>query len=266
MRYDWNERIAAAPDTMEFFAEIDRRHFLDAARYTPPKSRPLDRLIPYDALHNLDVLEIGVGNGSHAQLIAPLTKSYVGIDLTDYAVARTRKRFELFGIPGRIVQMDAEQLEFPDSSFDFIWSWGVIHHSSDTGRIVREMSRVLRPGGRATVMVYHRSFFYYYVFCGLCRGVLRGGLVTTKSLHNLVQQSTDGAIARFYSVPEWRKLVAGSFQIDRVEIKGQKSELFPLPAGRLKAAVMKAAPNAVTRMFLNTMRQGSFLISQLTKL
>ena len=34
-------------------------------------------------------------------------------------------------------------MEFADNSFDFIWSWGVIHHSADTQRVLREMHRVL---------------------------------------------------------------------------------------------------------------------------
>ena len=68
--------------------------------------------------------------------------------------------------------MDAEKMDFADASFDFIWTWGVIHHSSNTRQILSEMSRILRPGGRAVVMVYHRSFLYYYVFNGFFRGVL----------------------------------------------------------------------------------------------
>jgi ubiquinone/menaquinone biosynthesis C-methylase UbiE len=265
MRYDWRQRIMAPEFSREFFEEIDRRHFFDAARYTPPRQRPFDELIPFERLPEWDVLEIGVGNGSHAQLIAPHCRSYVGIDLTDYAAQSTQRRFEIFDIKGDIRQMDAERMEFPDQSFDFIWTWGVIHHSSNTEQILREMRRVLRPGGRAVIMVYHRSFFYYYIFNGVFRGVIGGGLLKAGSLHKLVQLHTDGAIARFYTAKEWRSLVEKYFVLENLCIKGQKSELFPLPQSRFKDAVMNSTPNACCRLVLNTLRQGSFLISTISR-
>src|SRR5439155_13252307 len=132
MRYDWGDRIPGKEFTREFYEEIDRRHFSDAAHYTPPRQTPFDELIPFEALPKYDVLEIGVGNGSHAQLIAPHCRTYSGIDLTQYAVESTSHRLQIFGINGRVRQMDAEKMDFPDASFDFIWSWGVIHHSSNT--------------------------------------------------------------------------------------------------------------------------------------
>src|SRR5262249_14724445 len=100
MRYDWRDQIAAPEFSREFFAEIDRRQCLEAARFMPPRRRPFDELIPFDRLSGWDVLEIGVGNGTHAQLIAPHCRSYTGIDLTSYAVESTRRRFELFGLKG----------------------------------------------------------------------------------------------------------------------------------------------------------------------
>jgi ubiquinone/menaquinone biosynthesis C-methylase UbiE len=265
MRYDWRQPISAPEFSREFFEEIDRRHFFDAARYAPPRHRPFDELIPFDRLPEWDVLEIGVGNGSHAQLIAPHCRSYVGIDLTNYAVQGTRRRFEVFDIDGTIRQMDAEKMEFPDASFDFIWTWGVIHHSSSTEQILREMRRVLRPGGQAVIMVYHRSFLCYYIFNGLFRGVFGGGLMRAGSLHELVQLHIDGAIARFYSRPEWLSLIGQYFKLEDLRIKGQKSELFPLPPSRLKDALMDATPNTLCRFVLNALRQGSFLISKVRR-
>lgn len=157
--------------------------------------------------------------------------------------------------------MDAERMEFPDASFDFIWTWGVIHHSSNTEQILREMRRVLRPGGRGVIMVYHRSFFYYYIFNGMFRGILGGGLLKVRSLHKLVQLHTDGAIARFYTEREWRSLVEHYFVLEDIRIKGQKAELFPFPASCFKDVLMGAIPNALCRFVLNNLRQGSFLVS-----
>lgn len=266
MRYDWGDRIPAAEFSREFYEEIDRRFFFDAARYMPPKERPFDELIPFASLATSDVLEIGVGNGSHAQLIAPHCRSYTGIDLTEYAIKSTSKRFEAFGLKGTIRQMDAEKLDFPDASFDFIWTWGVIHHSANTGQILAEMNRVLRPGGTAVVMVYYRSFLYHYITTGLFRGILQGGFFKGRTIHELEQLHTDGAIARFYTRQEWAELARSKgFEIDEVKIKGQKSEVFLLPASRFKDTLMNLTPDALCRFITNTCAQGSFLITTLRK-
>jgi ubiquinone/menaquinone biosynthesis C-methylase UbiE len=266
MRYDWGGCLSAGEFSKEFYQEIDERFFSDSWRYMPWKTRPFEAILPFEELATKDVLEIGVGNGSHAQLISPHCKSYVGIDLTDYAVNSTSKRFEVFGLKGTIRLMDAEKLDFPDGSFDFIWTWGVIHHSANTGRILEQMKRVLKPGGKATIMVYHRSFLYFQIFTGLFRGIVCGGFLRANSLHELVQIHTDGAIARFYRPSEWRDLIeSNGFTLEMETIKGQKSEIFPLPASKFKDAIMKLMPNAISRFVTNNLRQGSFLITTIRK-
>src|SRR5438093_10597937 len=157
MRYDWKEGLGIEDFSPQFYEEIDRRFFADAEDYFPAVRLPFDRLLPLDRLPDLDVLEIGVGSGSHAGLIASHARSFTGIDLTDYAVRSTSERMRLAGLNARILGMDAERMTFAPGSFDFIWSWGVIHHSADTRQVLSEMRRVLRPGGQAVVMVYYRN-------------------------------------------------------------------------------------------------------------
>jgi ubiquinone/menaquinone biosynthesis C-methylase UbiE len=145
MRYDFSDALASQEFSPEFYNEIDRRFFESAWHYAPWKQIPFDSLIDFPALRNKAVLEIGCGNGSHAQLLATHAGAYTGIDLTDYAVRSTTTRLSLRGIGGTVLQMDAEKMKFPDNSFDFIWSWGVIHHSANTAAIISEMRRVLSP-------------------------------------------------------------------------------------------------------------------------
>ena len=155
--------------------------------------------------------------------------------------------------------MDAEQLEFPDSSFDLIWTWGVIHHSSNTRRILEQMRRVLRPGGRAIVMVYHRTFWEYYV-----QGAILS-LFSHSDLHAAIQQRTDGAMARYYTRSEWRQLVSDLFRVERIRIYGKKTELVPIPAGKVKDALLTMIPNPLSRFLTNTCRWGSFLVAEMIK-
>ena len=74
----------------------------------------------------------------------------------------TKKRFDLSNLTGDIRQMDAENLEFEDDSMDTIVSWGVIHHSEDTEQIIKEISRVLKPGGKFLGMIYHRRALHTF--------------------------------------------------------------------------------------------------------
>jgi SAM-dependent methyltransferase len=198
MRYDWRDGIAELPGTEAYFREIDRRFLSSARKYMPWHSIPFERVIPFDELRDKDVLEIGVGQGTHAELLAPRCRSFTGIDLTSSAAEMTSKRFQLFNIPGQIRQMDAEDMDFSDDSFDFIWSWGVIHHSANTLRVLHEMRRVLRPGGRCVVMIYYKSWWSFYV-CGFLRGIFQRQFIKYGSLHRVMQGATDGAIARHYN-------------------------------------------------------------------
>lgn len=102
------------------------------------------------------VLEIGVGLGADHQLLAQGGARLTGVDLTDRALAHTRRRFELAGLSSDLRTGDAERLPFADNTFDAVYSWGVIHHSPDTPAAAREILRVLKPGGAFRVMIYNK--------------------------------------------------------------------------------------------------------------
>ncbi len=265
MRYDWGSPIAAEPLSRAWFAEIDRRFFESARVYMPWTIAPFDELIPYRELGGKRVLEIGVGIGSHAQLLARAAGSFIGIDLTEYGVRATSRRLELAGLRGQVLRMDAERLALADASTDFVWSWGVIHHSADTRQALSEIHRVLRPGGTAVTMVYHRSLWLWWVVGFALHGIARGRLAALGTMHRVVQEVTDGAIARYYKPREWRKLCGEFFTVERLKVYGAKNELMPIPKGRLKSALMASMPDAMVRLICNRLRFGSFLVTVLRK-
>jgi SAM-dependent methyltransferase len=265
MRYDWRDEIAAAPGSEAYFIEIDRRFLSSASKYMPWRNVPFDQIIPFEELLDKDVLEIGVGQGTHAQLLAPRCKSFTGIDLTSHAAEMTARRLKLFNMSGKVLQMDAEDMDFSDNSFDFIWSWGVIHHSADTRRVLKEMHRVLRPGGRCTAMVYHRSWWTFYI-CALLKGVFQRQLAKNGNLHHLNQRATDGAIARYYTPGEWQVITLDLFAVESVQIYGLKTDLIPLPYGRVKRLVENFVPDSVVRFLTSHLRMGSFLVVKMRKI
>ena len=118
---------------------------------------------------NLQVLEVGCGLGTDGAQFAKAGADYTGIDLTEAAADLARRRFELFNLRGTFRVADAEGLDFPDNSFDLVYSHGVLHHTPDTAAAIREIYRVLRPGGRAVIMLYHRDSYNYRVNISLLR-------------------------------------------------------------------------------------------------
>ena len=270
MRYDWLggelDKIPYPEFSKEFYREIDSRFFANANEYLPLKKIPFDRLIDFESLKDKKVLEIGVGNGSHAQLLATYADDFTGIDLTDYGVNSTSGRMKTFGLEkANILQMNAEDLQFADNSFDFVWSWGVIHHSANPRQILKEINRILKPGGKFKAMVYYRSFWSYYTF-GLLAGVGKGYFFQGNSLHESVQKITDGAIARYYSPKEWKsELETAGLQVEDIRILGMKSSILPIPGSRLKYKMLDLVPNGFSRFLTNTLRMGSFIVSEATK-
>ncbi|TSC59876.1 MAG: methylase involved in ubiquinone/menaquinone biosynthesi [Parcubacteria group bacterium LiPW_15] len=261
MRYDWEDKVAPPEFSKEFYEEINKRFFCNAAEYLAGDGNPFFELIDRTFVKDKDVLEIGVGNGSHAQLLAASAKSFAGIDLTDYAVKSTTERLKIFNLNGSIQKMDAEKMTFPDKSFDYVWSWGVIHHSSSTEQVLREIKRVLRPGGRAIIMVYHRGWWNYYITV-FVRSLFRGELFK-RSIAENIQLYTDGALARYYTPAEWRRLCGKMFEIEKIEVMGPKSDVVLLPSGRLKNLFAKLIPDSVNRFFTRRLSMGTFLVSHL---
>jgi ubiquinone/menaquinone biosynthesis C-methylase UbiE len=142
----------------------DERDFFEkyrSFRYRTEWHIPL--LVPFSEARGKSVLEIGCGNGADGVMFAKNGAEYTGVDLTKTAVEATRKSFEIEGLDGTFQVENAERLSFPDQSFDIVYSYGVLHHTPDPARAIGEVLRVLRPGGRAIVMLYHRRSFNYYV-------------------------------------------------------------------------------------------------------
>jgi SAM-dependent methyltransferase len=121
------------------------------------------------------VLEIGCGTGSDLLQFAKHGALATGVDLTTKHVELARKRVGDLAI---VYQADARHLPFEDASFDYIYSHGVLHHSDEPEKIVREMFRVLRPGGRINVHVY--ALWSYITL----RGVLRYGAKWKRHVEN----------------------------------------------------------------------------------
>jgi SAM-dependent methyltransferase len=108
------------------------------------------------------VVEVGCGFGIDGSRFVEGGANYVGIDLSHGAVRTARRTFDLLGLKGATVQGDAATLPIASASADYVYALGVLHYAPDAAKAVREIHRVLRPGGRCLVMVYHRRSLNYY--------------------------------------------------------------------------------------------------------
>lgn len=145
----------------QFFDEVERFRY---------ETQPFMRsLMEFKNFHGKRLLEIGCGLGTDLLQFARSGAITTGVDLTPASIELVRKRFALEGIPVDARVADAEHLPFADASFDVVYSFGVLHHTPDTQKSIDEVYRVLKPGGRIIIMLYHRDSIHVFLGAPLYR-------------------------------------------------------------------------------------------------
>lgn len=250
------ERLYLPDQTIEGYrAQAEARYRLEP--YIEPFAR-------FEAARGLRVLEIGVGLGADHERFATAGAHLTGIDLTPRAVSRTRARLEVLGLPHDVREGDAERIDFPDNTFDVVYSWGVIHHSPDTPQAVREILRVLKPGGQARVMIYHR-----YSLIGLMLW-LRYGLGTGRpfmSLTEVYATHLESPGTKAYTRAEALAMFSG-FSNVQISIELTHGDLLTSEAGqRHQGGALSAAKALWPRWLLRRVASGFglFMLIQATK-
>lgn len=205
-----------------------------------------------------DVLEIGVGMGAdHLRWARAAPKSLTGVDLTTRAVEHTSRRLAQFGLRSDVRVADAENLPFPPESFDLVFSYGVLHHSPDTARAIREVKRVLRPGGVARVMIYHKYSLVGYMLW------LRYSLLAGRpflSLAEIYDRYLESPGTKAYSMREARELFAG-FREVRVSSRLSFSDLLEGAVGqRHEGGLLRFAKKVWPRWLLRRVARNHGLL------
>ncbi len=107
-----------------------------------------------------DVLEIGTGTGATLPFLAPKASaiaSLTGTDLSHGMLMEARRTARSLGPPVSLVRMNAEALAFADAAFDTVTTSLMLCTVPDPARALREMARVLRPGGRVVLLEHVRA-------------------------------------------------------------------------------------------------------------
>jgi ubiquinone/menaquinone biosynthesis C-methylase UbiE len=199
---DWKARAVeqwtadpCGPQVTGIFALMEARR-----QYAPWMAQQLG----YAEAAGLDVLDVGCGQGMDVCEFALAGARAVGIDLTPRHVELARQHAEEAGIKARIVCGDAEALPFDDESFDRVTSNGVLHHTPDIEAALREIKRVLRPGGTMTVILYNRNSLHYWLETILWQGIVHHRLLREsvgEVLSSTIERTSIGArpLVRVYS-------------------------------------------------------------------
>lgn len=119
----------------------------------------LRRYVESDELAGVRVLEIGLGYGTLGQLLASRGCRYYGLDIAETSVDVMRYRLALLGEAhgeDRVRLGSALAIPFDDGQFDYVYSIGCLHHTGNLAGAIDEVHRVLKPEGRALVMLYNK--------------------------------------------------------------------------------------------------------------
>lgn len=154
VRAYWNARVhdeeiaRGEPGTRAWFDEL--------AAYRFGKLDYLEALVDFSRFAGRRVLEIGCGAGVDLVRFAQHGARVVGLDVarSPLELARANARARSLSVP--LAGADGAHLPFADESFEFVYCHGVLPYAPEPNGIVVEAYRVLKPGGAALFMGYHR--------------------------------------------------------------------------------------------------------------
>lgn len=133
-----------------------------------------------------------------------------GIDITPSSKEITEQLFKLYNYSSELTIGDVENMPYEDNTFDFVYSFGVIHHTPDIQKAINEIYRVLKPGGSCYIAVYNKNswFFRYNIF--LKNWILNKGYqkYTLKQQISLVEypNNNKNLVVKLHTKKEVKKL------------------------------------------------------------
>jgi SAM-dependent methyltransferase len=139
----------------EFFADIERQRY-----ELQPHILEIMSKVEWRGKR---VLEVGAGVGTDARTLIGKGAIYTGINVDPGSTAAASQALNVFALPGVVLERNATALDFPDNTFDVVYSFGVLQHIPEAGKAASEIYRVLKPGGELLAMVYNRTSINYVV-------------------------------------------------------------------------------------------------------
>ena len=229
----WNENPVGShyarqsqPRTLDWFLEVERHRYGVYAPWMPA-------VMEFAKHAGRDVLEIGGGLGTDLAQFARNGARVTDLDLAAGHLRLAEENFRLRGLSGRFIHHDAESLPFDHRSFDVVYSNGVLHHTPNTATVVGEIYRVLRPGGRAIIMLYAENSLHYWRKL-VWRSGVRDGLLDRMSMGEIMSRQVERSanetrpLVKVYTKPRAARLFRN---FECVEILQRQLQPQELPGG-----------------------------------
>ena len=199
------------PGSPAFFDELDRIKRDDVETFAAG-------YWDFAAFRGRRVLDVGCGPGWLTVQYAAAGANVTAVDLTPRAVDLCRKYLEYRGLSAAVQPANAEQLPFPDDGFDLVAASGVLHHTPDVERAIRECCRVMRPGGTAKLTFYYKGVLHLpLVFPALRLAMRLAGVKHPGADLARTSSDVDDFIRRYdgeanpvgvgFTVNEWRRIL-----------------------------------------------------------
>jgi SAM-dependent methyltransferase len=172
------------------------------------------------------ILDYGCGPGNDLTGFAINTgaRRIIGFDVSQTALDLAARRLELHGVGRERIELlhgaDSDPaIPLEDARVDHVNCQGVLHHTSDPEAIARELHRVLRPGGSATIMVYNRESIWFHLYTAYERMIVDDAFPGA-DVHEAFRRNTDGPecpISRSYPPAKFAGLCQSKgFEVDYV--------------------------------------------------
>lgn len=126
----------------------------------------------FDRFKDKLVLDVGCGPGWLTVNYAINGAKAYAIDLTTRAVSLTKDFLRYKGVSANVNEGNAEDLIFKDNFFDLVVASGVLHHTTDVLKAMKEVYRVLKPGGEAKITLYRKGILHSKLIFGILRFVM----------------------------------------------------------------------------------------------
>lgn len=207
------------------------------------------------------VLEIGVGLGADHQLFASNGALLYGCDLTERAIIYTKQRLELFHLHSNLEVADANQLPYQNDIFELVYSWGVIHHSPGIELSIKEIHRVLKPGGMGKVMIYQK-----YSIVGFMLWI-RYALFSGRpwlSMNEIYSRHMESPGTKAYTIKQAKKLF-GNFSEVQIKTCLSHGDLLTSKAGQRHEGVLLSVARMIhPRWFIKKCLSGNGIFMLIT--
>lgn len=175
------------------------------------------------------ILDLGCGFGASSIILSKLAKKVYAIDLTSVAVKNAKKNLKINKIKNvNTKQMDAEFLQFNKNFFDFVFSWGVIHHSHNPKKILKNVRDKLKKNGYCFIMVYN-FYSFRYIFLSTYYLFLRGYIFKGYNFTTICKKFTDGHYNKHYKSSEMKNMLKKiGFKNIKISYGHHKGRIVPL--------------------------------------